>query len=208
MLYLSGIILIVYLLVLAIISFRNRRNFDTAHSIIFYVINFALISEILLRLCAWYFRNNILLYNLFNLIEFLFFFYFYFKFIGRNLSKYTYLLILMITLIFYFSEFISRGVFSLLCYSFIYKNAVLILLSILAFRKVINSPKSELITDYSIFWINISVLIYYSTTFFIFGLRKYTASLYSLSNAVVYVHILFIFVFYGLLSVGLWKVKK
>jgi hypothetical protein len=205
MLYYTNFILLPFLLFLCILGFLKRRNYDTAHSLIFYALLFALLSEVLLRLSAWYFRNNIIIYNLSSLMEFLIFFLFYYKFIGSGLSKPVYLLILFVFLFFYVMEFINKGAFTLFSYFFLYKNFCLIVLAIFAFRKIIADPKEQVISNYSVFWINTSILIYYSCTFFLFGLKRYTLNLPLLSMVTFYLHLFFIFIFYGLLSLGLWK---
>lgn len=208
MLLVTGLILIPFLLILSIIGYRNIRFYDKPHLVIYSVIVFALISEILLRLSAWYFKNNVVLYNIFNLVEFFFFYFFYYRLLGNSLSKITYALLLIVFFIFYFYEFYCNGIMAYSSYSYLYKNTVLVYLSVILFRKISNTPLYTLITDYSIFWINIAVLIYYSSTFFVFGLRKYAYYLNVLTDISVYIHVFFILVFYGLLSIGLWKVSK
>lgn len=208
MLYFSGLILLPFLFLLISLGYIKRKNFDTTHSIIYYFIIFGFFAEISMRLCALCFKNNTPLYNLISLIEFLFFFCFYYKFIGNRLNKFSYLLIFFIFLSVYFYELINNGVFSVPSLSILCKNVLLIVLSIIAFRKIINVPQDSIITDYSIFWINSAILVYYTDTLFIFGLRKYTLQLHALTIVTIYLHLFFIFVFYGLLSIGLWKTSK
>jgi len=208
MLYLSALILIPSLLFLSILGFIKRKSYDTTHSLIHYLMLLGLSSEALMLLCASYFKNNIPIYNLINLVEFFLVFYFYFKFIRFRLNKFIYLLILFGFLLFYSFEFFNKGIFNMFVFSFLYKNIALVILAVIAFEKIISAPQDSLISDYSIFWINTAILIYYSCTLFIFGLRKYTVHLPTLTLVTVYLHIFFILVFYSLLSIGLWKTSK
>lgn len=208
MLYLIGLTLTPFLLFLCILGFIKFKNYDTAHSLIFYAILFGFTSEVLMKLSARYFHNNIIVYNLSSIIEFLLLFSFYYTFIGKGLNKYMYLLFLSVFLVSNLTELYNKGPFTMFTYSFLIKNTILLFLATVAFRKIINSHKTSIISDYSIFWINTSILIYYSCTLFIFGLRKYTLHLPSLALVTVYLHLFFIFVFYGLLSIGLWKTSR
>jgi len=208
MLYLTGLILIPILSFLSILSFIKRKNYDATHSIIFYSIIFGLSSEILMRAGAMFFKNNTALYNIINLVEFIIFFYFYYRFISERIHKLFYLLILFIFISFYLFELADKGILVAFSYSFLLKNAILITFAILAFGKIVAYPVNALITNYSVFWINTGILIYYSCTFFIFGLRQYTLHLPTLTLVIVYLHLLFILVFYSFLSIGLWKTTK
>ncbi len=208
MLYYTALIFLPFLLILGIIGFTKRKNYDTTHSIIFYYIIFGFINEIVLRLCAIIFKNNILVYNLSSLLEFFIFFYFFYSYINKNVGKFVYSLILGIFLATYFIELADKGFFSMPTYSPLCKNVLLIILGIIAFRKITTQVETPLITDYPIFWINSSILIYFSCTLFIFGLRKYTLHLPNLTLVSIYLHLFFAFVFYSLLSIGLWKTSK
>ncbi len=161
-----------------------------------------------MRFCAWYFQNNTPIYNLLSVFEFSFFFAFYYKIIGQGMHRFIYFLLLFIFFTAYSTELINKGLFSMFNYSFLYENSILVFLAVVAFFKMINHPRESLISNYSVFWINTAVLIYFSCTFFIFGLRRYTLNLYLLTAVTGYLHLFFIFVFYGLLSIGLWKTSK
>jgi hypothetical protein len=208
MLYFSALILLPFLLFLSIINFSKRKSYDTTHSLIFFAIIFAFVGETLMTFCAWYFKNNIPVYNSLSLFEFSFFFVFYYKIIGQGLNRFVYFLLLLIFFTSYSIELADKGLSSMFSYSFLYENSILIFLAIVAFLKMINKPQDSLISDYSVFWINTAVLTYFSCTFFIFGLRKYTVHLPALTLVTLYLHLFFIFVFYSLLSMGLWKTSK
>jgi len=208
MLYLSGLILIPSLFLLTIFGFIKKKSYDATHSLIHFFVVLGLMNEILIRVFALYFKNNTPFYNFSSLVEFFLLFYFYFRFIGDGLNKLSYFLILFVFMFFYISELIDKGIFVAFSYSFLLKNGIFIFLAIISFRKIINLPQDSLITNYSMFWINTAILIYYSCTLFIFGLRKYTLHLPTLTLVTIYLHIFFILVFYSLLSVGLWKTSK
>lgn len=208
MLYYIGLIFIPFLVLLCILGFIKRKSYDAAHSLIYISILFALISEVLMRIFAWYFKNNIVLYNLSGLIEFFIFFMFFYNYIGKSISRYIYLIFVSLFLIFYTIEITDKGLLLMFNYTFLYKNVLLLSLAIVALPKIVNSGETPIITDYSIFWINTAILVYYSCTLFIFGLRKYTVHLSTLTLVASYLHLFFAFTFYSLLSVGLWKTSR
>ena len=206
--YISFFILLPYLFLLSVIGTFKRKNYDTAHSLIYYFVILGFVAEVLMRFCASVFKNNIAVYNSVNLVEFLLLFSFYSKFLHKDLNRFVYVLVLGIFFSFYFFEISSNGFLTMMSYSFLYKNAILIFLALMAFRKIIRLHETTLISDHSFFWINCAVLIYYSCTLSIFGLRKYTVDLQLLNLVAIYLHLFFILVFYGLLSIGLWKTSK
>jgi hypothetical protein len=208
MLYYIGLTLNPFLLILCIFGFIKRKQYDTAHSFIFYAIIFALVSEVGMKLSGWYFKTNIVIYNISSLIEFLIFFLFYFIFLGKKSNKTIFVVALLVFVTFYSLEFLQKGLNSIFSYSFLYKNSILLVLAVVAMPKITGNVKATLITNYSMFWVNTAVLVYYSCTLFIFGLRKYTLHLPSLTLVATYLHLFFIFVFYGMLAIGLWKADR
>jgi hypothetical protein len=198
----------VYLSILSLLGILRRGQYDTAHLMIFLAIVFALIADVLMRLFGLLFHNNIVIYNVSNLIEFFIIFFFYYKLIGKSIKAYIIGGILAIFLLFYLLELSQKGLLEMFSYSFLYKNITLLTLAVLANQKITNQVKTPLITSYSVFWINTAVLFYYSCTLFIFGLRKYTVDLHNLNLVATYLHLFFIFVFYGMLTIGLWKAHK
>lgn len=208
MLYISGFILLPFLLFLITLGFLKRKSFDTSHSLIFYFIILAFVSETLLRLCAWYFKNNIPLFNFLRLLEYIFLFGFYYKFLYSTFYKIFFRVAVVIFILIYLYEFFSKGLFAPYNYSFLFTNIIMVFLALTLFRNIISIPTTTFISDNSIFWINSAILVYYSCTLFIFGLKKYTVNFQVLSIVAIYLHLFFIFVFYSLLSIGLWKTSQ
>lgn len=208
MLYYITLTIIPFLTILSFLGLLKRRNYNTAHSLIYLSIVFALVSEVFMKLSGWYFKTNIAIYNISSLIEFLIFFFFYFKYLEKDINSYLLVCLLLVFLSFYTIELFQKGLNSMFSYSFLYKNTSLLILAIIAISKITKQVKTSFITGYSIFWINTAILVYYSCTLFIFGLRKYTLHLQTLTLVATYLHLFFIFVFYGMLSIGLWKASK
>jgi hypothetical protein len=208
MLYNITLLLIPYLTALSLLGYFKRKQYDTAHSLIFFAIVFALISEILMKLCGWYFKNNIVIYNISSFVEFFIFFSFYYKFLGNSISLIVFGAVLGVFLFFYFLELSQKGLLAMFSYSFLYKNITLLVLATLTMRNITGNIRALLITNYSVFWINSGVLIYYSCTLLIFGLRRYTLNFQMLTLVATYLHLFFIFVFYGMLTIGLWKAHR
>lgn len=208
MLYYIGLILNPFILLLIILGYTKRKQYDTANLFIFYALIFAFTSEVLMKISGWYFKTNIVIYNISSLIEFFIFFFFYYKYLGKDISNFFYFFAILIFFVFYFIESYERGLFRMFNYSFLYKNITLMVLAVIALPKIINHGKTSVITDYSVFWINTAILVYYSCTLFIVGLRKYTLHLPNLTIVATYLHLFFIFVFFSMLFTGLWKANR
>jgi hypothetical protein len=208
MLYYTTLFLLAYMLFLCIGVVKFRKSFDIAHSLIFYYIIFSFVNEILLRLCIRLFHNNIPLYNLFSLFEFSILTAFYCRTLFVRQRKSFHISLVLLFLLIYFLELIYKGPFEMLNYSFLFSNSLLVVLAIASFRKIANNSEAFIITDNPLFWINSAILIFFSCTIFIFGLKRYTLKYTLLTSVTNYLLLLFIFVFYSLLTVGLWKTSK
>lgn len=209
LLYYTGLVVIPLLLVLSVIGFMNRAKYDTTHTVVFYMIVYALFNEILLRVSIIVFKSySIILYNLITLGEFVLIFTFFCTFL--NFKKYRASLLLMSLLFLgvYIYQYFSKGLFVYHSYSYLTKNALILILCAAGIRKMISEPKEKLITEYSLFWIIGSILLYHGCTTLLFGMRKYTVNHPVLENFVTWMHIFFELVYYSLLSIGLWKYKK
>lgn len=203
-----GYFLLLFLLVINIVAFRTKQKKDKCHSLIRIYIFGSLINEILLRLFAIIFKNNTLIYNFFSLFEFIVLFYFYYLYLISYFDKKIFQFLFLVFLSIFLSEILFKGFFTLLNYSCLYTNFLLVTLSILSFRVIILATPTQLITDYSYFWINCAILIYYSCTLTIFGLRRLSyhhSGFNEITNLLLY---LFIILYYSLLAVGLWKASK
>jgi hypothetical protein len=208
MLYYVDLALIVFLLLLGIVSATKFKQYDTTHSFIFYTLVLGLLGEVLMRVCALVFENNIPVYNIINFLEFLLVFLFYYYFLGGTNNRNIFISIFLIFVLCYAVEIAREGLFRMFSYTFLYKNTILVFLSLYTFRFILKNPRREFISDYSVFWINTSILFYYSATLLVFSLRGQIIGLNLLSNVITYILFALLFLFYGLLSIGLWKAAK
>lgn len=188
--------------------YKKRRHFERAHSLIHYFIIVTFINEILLRLSILIFRNNIPLINIYGFFEFTILLAFYYNFFANFKNKYLILGLELIFITIFIGELYTRSIYIPFSFSFLFTNFTMVCLSGLAFRKIVKDPHTTLITDYSYFWINSGILIYYSCTLFIFGLDRYLVKYELLSIFLFYILNFFIFIYYSLLSIGLWKTSK
>ncbi len=203
-----GYFLLLFLLIINIVALSTRKKRDKCHSLIHVYVFGSLINEILLRLFALIFKNNTLIYNFFSLFEFSVLFYFYYLFLISYYDKKIFKFFFLVFVSVFLSELIVKSPFTLLNYSCLYTNLLLVTLALLSFRIIIRATPTQLITDYSYFWINCAILIYYSCTLIIFGLRSLSyqySGFNEITNLLLY---LFIILYYSLLTVGLCKASK
>lgn len=208
MLYHIHLLLIVYLFALSGISFFFRKRYDTTHLFAFALISFAFLSEGVMKICAILFHNNIPIYNLSGFTEFLLVNIYFIYYLGSKYNNVFKSLILLVFLISFGLEIVHVGLFQMLKYCFLLKNIILVILSIIAFKQMLDIDKNELITNSSFFWINTAVLIYYTGTLLIFGIRNLANNFHLLDFTLFSLHLLFIYIYYTLLFIGLWKASR
>jgi hypothetical protein len=199
---------LLFLFILNVLVYTKKRYFEKAHSLIHLFIFVTFINEILLRLFALIFKNNVPVINIYGFVEFAIILAFYYNFLSNFKSKILFLSLELIFIILFVYELYSRSIFTPFSFSFLFANFTLVSLACLAFRKIVKNSPTTLITDYSYFWINSGILIYYSCTLFVFGLERYLVKYELLNEVLFYILNFFIFIYYSLLSIGLWKTSK
>lgn len=189
-------------------SYQKRANFGTAHSFIFYMINFSYITEILLRIFAYTLHNNIIIYNVTSLVDVFFIMMFFYYYLDIKHKRDIILGLTTVFLIVFIYEIFSFGLFTVYSISFITLNIIIVLLSVIAFRGMVNKLSESLITNDPVFYILTGILLYHSSTLFVFGLVNLDIE-YAIFNKVeVSIHVFLIILYNGLLALGLWKTSK
>ena len=200
--------LLFFLILVNVVIFFWKRNFDKNHSLIYYFILGSTANEILLYVSAYIFKNNVLIYNIFGTFEFLILLYFYYRYTTPSISKKIFISVFISFATVFLTELLFKSPFVVTNYSFLFTNVSLVVFSTYSFRIIINKTPTQLISDYSYFWINCAVVVYYSCTLIIFGLVRLSGT-YSVFNTVSRLLLyFFILIYYSLLAVGLWKASK
>lgn len=87
--------------------------------------------------------------------------------------------------------------------------ALLIVLSLLVYGKIMQSFTQRKLTDLPIFWFNSAVIIYFSSNVLLFYFSHYVANLSNgLSTWIWSFHLFFMTIYYVLFSIGLWKIRR
>lgn len=196
------------LLIISILFYVKKKHIDSDHILIYYFIIFSFINEILLRIFAILYRNNIILINFFICFEFIILLTFYYKFIGNKKNKVVFIALFFLFIIVVVTEACFKPCYVFFNISSLFANIVLIMLAVVSFKNIIKKLPETIITNYSYFWINSAILIYYTSTLFIFGLMRYSLKFGNFNLVLSYTLIFFIFVYYLFLSIGLWKALK
>lgn len=207
-LYYVEYFIIISLIIINIIFFLKRKHFESPHSLIYYFIIGCCIHEIFIKISAIIFKNNTILINIFGCFEYIILLAFYYKFIGSKKNKAVFIALFFLFLLFVAIEAYFKPYFVFFNNSFVFANIVLIILAVVSFRNIIRNVPETIITDYSYFWLNSAILIYYTCTLFIFGLMRYSVKFSNFNLVLNYTLIFFIFIYYLFLSVGLWKASK
>jgi hypothetical protein len=208
MLYYIGLIFEFYLLACGFFLIRKRKSYNTAHLIILFYIFFGALNEISMRLSAIYFKSNILLINLFVVIEFCLVSYYYYLSSDSRFKKQIFYTLCAIFITILITELGNKSPLEYLNYSALFSSTSLIFLALYSLLSMINNTREKLITNDPSFWINLGVIIYFSCTLFIFGLERYYVKYNNLNLLITYLLLFFAIVYYSLLSLGLWKASQ
>jgi hypothetical protein len=187
------------------------KYFSKEIKIVFYFVAFGLVTEIILRFYKYFWIQNTAPIGHFYFPLAFFIMGMFFLVILKDFIKPAYILGLII----------SFEVLSLINVLFIQSllefpsligsigAMILFLFSVAFFTKVMTEAKILKLAQDPLIWINSGVLIYYTANFIFYALLNYANS-YSREFAVLMV-IFFSYVnllFYLLLAIGFWKVKK
>lgn len=197
---------------------RYRRYFDSILKYLPIIIVYTLLTEILgyyiltyeefqIIYIEKYAINNSLVYNIFDVVFFIYFFYIFWNTVenskSKKIIKYGGILFILVSLI---NLFLQNFWLFPQVYSIIIGSAVL-LLSLLLYLKELNK-KSERISKYNnlLFWISVGLIVFYPfyPLFIIIGL--YHSELYSQSYSIT--HRALIAIMYICFIIGFIKMKR
>ncbi len=173
--------------------------------LIFYYCCISLVSELVTHALLRQRIVNMPIINLFIVIEFFLLTYFYKRlFISASidiLHKALWGIGGFIVLM----EFITRDFHQYYSFFSLFSNLVLVLYAVFFFRSILIQQPVDIITDYYLFWFNSACFIYFSCTSIIFCLQNLPGSYINTHQIIIFTHILFNYIFYLLLTIGLCK---
>lgn len=154
------------------------------------------------------FHNNILIFNIYRVVEFSFYFLLYINLV-TNL-KYKKIIRVFFGLYLasvFINLFIQNFVFEYYSNTYFVGASLIVFSIILYFSEILNSEKIIRITRMFSFWISIAVFMLYITTVPFKAISKY----YENSPDIPYIYlvnILVVFIFYLIITIGLFWSKK
>lgn len=190
------------------IGFARRAYFKTEEKIFFLLMLISLATEIVGFIFLKNNFKNMYIYRIYTVLEFTLLSFFFIKTIAEHR-----LIVVMKLLIIPFAclaglDIWVRGFKSADSIATTTESILLILYSVSVFYFLLKTPMYMKLVSAPLFWLNTSVLIYFSGNLFVFIFSSY---LESHSHKVYYelwgIHSILNVIFYGLISIGFWKTK-
>lgn len=176
---------------------------------IFALVGIACLSEII---SSWLWRNqlnNILISHIYVVVEFTALFAYFMEFLGTSEKKYNYIPPLLFALFVGGYVFLWNDPFQMNAVPRTVESIIMIALTLFTYRHVMKNSGAENLWNFPLFWINSAVLIYFSSNLLLFYFSSYIATVTNgLSGWIWTVHLVFMTIYYSLISIGLWKTPQ
>ena len=202
--YFSALIVLVPLT----FGYSKRRHLAREFKPFFYLLLISLVVDVSCIILGAKGVNNMFLMNAFLPIEFLFIVVFYKRFFDSFLKSIIhYLVLFLFFILLSFEAFVMRinGTFN---YSNSVEFIILIIYSLISFLFIMKNLVYNNLLETPFFWINSSVLIYFSGNLFLFIFSRYVQTHYrSDFKSLFAIHSILHIIYYSLISVGFWKAK-
>lgn len=197
------------ILVAAAIGLYRRKQASQADQHIILLVVVAAISQVVATVMWWKHVNNMFVSHVFTIVEcFLLLHYYSFQF--SNNMRFIVKLLSWMFVGFALVDFIlSYGYWSMNAVSKGIECGLLIFISLTAWRKTMVEMNETSLLSRSFFWINSAVLVYFSanTLLFIFS-ESILSGEQIIGLSLWAIHLVFMTIYYGLISIGLWKIPK
>lgn len=196
------------LIAAAIGLFRIQRASKANRHIILLVV-FASISQVVATVMWWEQLNNMFVSHIFTIVECYLLLHYYSFQLGENLRLMVRVLSWMFVGVAVVDFILSYDNWSMNAFSKGIECALLILISLAAWRKIMVEMSETSLLSRPFFWINSAVLVYFSANSLLFifsesilsGERIIGLSLWA-------IHLVFMTIYYLLISIGLWKMPR
>ncbi len=200
-----------FVIVPIIFGFISKINTNKDFIQIFYLLVFTLLIEIISSFLAYRGINNIFVINLFTFFEFLFIVLFYKRFFDAFKKTYFhFILIALFLCLVIFTTFLANNIKLIDNLSVSIEAIILIVYALLAFFIIMKKMVYEDILSTPFFWINSSVLIYFSGNIFLFIFSSYLQNHNESSQylKLYIIHSVLNILYYLILSIAFWKARK
>ncbi|MDI9340567.1 MAG: hypothetical protein QM534_08340 [Sediminibacterium sp.] len=189
-----------------IIGIVKYRVLNKAQMLIVMYCAISLVSELLSHYLIRSKIPNLVVVNIFIIIEFYLLTYFYKLLFQDKKIQVFHLLIWISGFAFILYESLTKHITSQYYSAFsLFANLIIVLYAVFFFRRIIIEQPVDIITDYYLFWFNSACFIYFSCTSIIFCLQNLPGSFMNTHQIMIFTHSLFNYIFYLLFIIGLCK---
>lgn len=177
---------------------------------IYWLLLISFLVEIPNTILLFYNVNTMLIFHVFTVIEFLSLYVFYQRFYNTtNSGRYLWVFLMVFLLIAFADLFFIAGYRHVNNIASSTESIFLIIFSLYTFYLIMSKMLYDDLLDTSVFWINSAVLFYFAGTLFLFLFSNYLIAKGNKVYGELYkIHTVFNALWYLLISIGFWKVKK
>lgn len=192
-----------------IFAFINIKHIKKHLSPIFILLLISLIIEIIDWKFSKFSQNNLDIFHLFTIIEFILISLFYILYFKQYIKPLTFVIIIPIFLIIAITEYIVKGPGCMKNISTSVESILLVSYSLFFYFFVMKRSLYENILTVSTFWINSAVLTYFSGNLLLFVFSSYLNATDMKNYTFLWatIHSFFNIMFNILLSIGFWKIR-
>jgi hypothetical protein len=194
-----------------IIAYFRKTYLTKEQKLLWALIAISILTEIIGNISVFCFnsKNNILLFNLYTIIETILISTYYYFIIPNRYWKSLIFIISVLISTYSISQLLPTKVTSLNSISLTTESLMIVVFSILTFHNILKYPKYLNLLSAPIFWINSAFLLFFSGNLFLHLFSQYLqehglAAFYELWALW---HSLLNILFYTLISIGFWKTK-
>jgi len=162
------ILLAVLLLVVVVGGFRYKKS-KKEYRIFFFLMVITFITEILAEFCAVRYRNNLMVYNLFNIVESVLLSFFYISLFNKNWLKKLAAIVLAAFLLFAIFNILYLQKNQLATNSIIFESLFIVVYSLALLFQYLGQTGDENLLTKPALWFNIRNLFFFATNLFFWG---------------------------------------
>lgn len=199
---LSGVIPIIF----ALLIIKHLKNYILP---IFVLVFISLAVEIINWNFNKFSQNNLYIFHLFTVVEFILISLFYAVYFKQYFKPLIFIILIPLFLIIAITEYYTKGAASMNNISASAESIILVSYALFLYYFVMTKSLIEHLLSHSIFWFNSAVLVYFSGNLLLFIFSSYLAETENKNYFMLWatIHSFFNITFNLLLSIGFWKTR-
>lgn len=194
-----------------IVAYYRKTYLTKEQKLLWALIAISILTEIIGNITVFCFnaKNNILLFNLYTIIETILISTYYYFIIPNKYWKSLIFIISVLISTYSISQLLPTKVTSLNSVSLTTESIMIVVFSILTFHNILKYPKYLNLLSAPIFWINSAFLLFFSGNLFLHLFSQFLQEhgLEAFYELWALWHSLLNILFYTLISIGFWKTK-